>query len=103
MAKREMKTVKNEEVINEVVTPEVEETVEEVIDTPTPKTFKGVVSGCSKLNVRKKANLKADVLTVINAKAEVTVYPEDSTKDWYKVNINGVEGFCMKKFITIKD
>ena len=101
MAKREMKTVKTEETkIEEVVTPEVEEKIEEV----APKTLCGIVTSCSKLNVRTKANIKATVASVIDAKTEVVVYPDESTKDWYKVLIKGVnEGFCMKKFITIKD
>lgn len=102
MAKREMKTVKTEEnkieeTINETVIPEVEKEI-------TPKTVLGIVTGCSKLNVRVKANIKATVASVIDAKTEVVVYPDESTKDWYKVVIKGVnEGFCMKKFITIKD
>lgn len=99
MAKREMKTTKKEDVINEAVTPEVEEKVEEV----TPKTLVGVVTDCAKLNVRKKADVKADVIAVIDAKTEVTVNTDESVKDWYKVNVKGVDGFCMKKFITIKD
>lgn len=106
MAKREMKTVKTEETKIEEM---VEETVEEVVipevkEKVEPKTLRGIVTGCSKLNVRIKANVKADVVSVIDAKTEVVVYPDESTKDWYKVLIKGVnEGFCMKKFITIKD
>lgn len=101
MAKREMKTVKTEDVKNDelqITHSEVEETVEEA----APKTLVGIVIDCSKLNVRKKANIKADVVSVINAKTEVAVYPDDSTKEWYKVTVNGVDGFCMKKFISIK-
>lgn len=104
MAKREMKTVKTEEVnveemINETVAPEVEEKVEEV----TPKSSFGIVTGCSKLNVRVKPNIKATVASVIDANTEVIVNLDESTKDWYKVMVKGVnDGFCMKKFITIK-
>lgn len=102
MAKREMKTTKTEETIDEMVISNVDEVVEETEEV-TPKTLLGVVTGCLKLNVRKKANIKADVVSVVDAKSEATVYPDDSTKDWYKVTVNGIDGFCMKKFVSIKD
>lgn len=101
MAKREMKTVKKEEKIDELQITHYE--VEEKVEDVTPKILLGVVTDCSKLNVRKKANIKSEVASVINAKTEVTVYPDESTKDWYKVKVNDVIGFCMKKFIKIKD
>lgn len=98
MAKREMKTVKTEEVIVESVVSEIEEKAEDT----TPVTAVGVVTDCVKLNVRKKADLKANVIAVLGEKTEVTVYPNESTKDWYKVIVGSVDGYCMKKYITVK-
>lgn len=100
MAKREMKSQKVEEpIIEETVNDVAEEVVEEKI-IPI-----GIVTNCSKLNIRKKASLKADVLTVLNAKTEVTIDPDYTNKEWYKIvpnNSDEVAGYCKKEFITIK-
>lgn len=92
--------------------PIVEETnVETLIDEqgPAPKEesatlcMRGIVSGCSKLNIRKKPNIKSDPIAVVNAKTNLEVHVHDSTKDWYKVTtLDGGDGFCMKKYITIE-
>lgn len=90
--------------------PEMDETVteepkaEESEVTEEPKTeLKGVgmVSGCKKLNVRVKASIDADIVTVISAGTEVVI--EDTEDDFYKVCTgDGKIGYCMKKFIVIK-
>lgn len=81
--------------------PEVE-TVEEKV-TP-PKTDIGVVTGCVKLNVRSAANPNADILTTIDKGVEVTIEGEDN--DFYFVRkdntTEGFNGWCMKKYISIK-
>lgn len=76
---------------------EVEEPVEEV------ETVIGVVSGCERLNLRKESSKDSNILVVLNKGVELVVSPEESTEDFYKVVTEaGVEGYCMKKFITIK-
>lgn len=97
MAKREMKSkeVKEEKVLeNEVISG---------VDTePIPEVKKGVVFGCSNLNVRKKPNLKSDPITTIPVKSEVTIDEDNSNKDWYSVTTkDGVVGYCMRKYIAI--
>lgn len=93
MAKREMKKV-NDEVLEEV-----QDTIEEAI----PELAAGVVSDCTKLNVRSKPNLKAKPLTEIPVNSKVRVDLEASTDEWYKVITEGcVQGYCMKKYITLK-
>ena len=92
------------EVVEETVVAPV---VEEPVVTPDPEPEKtptiGVVTGCAKLNVRENASLEADVVCEILANTEVMIDEENSTNDFYKVcTCAGVEGFCMKKFITIK-
>lgn len=75
----------------------VEETVVEV------ETVVGVVSGCEKLNLREEASKDSKVLSILNKGTELVVSTEESTEDFYKViTATGVEGYCMKKFITIK-
>ena len=94
MAKKETKKV-NEEALEEVQ--------DAVIEEATPEFAEGVVSGCTKLNVRNKPNIKAKPLTEIPAKSKVRIELEASTDEWYKVVTEGcVQGYCMKKYITLK-
>lgn len=91
--------------VDEILAPEevVELKDEEVAEVNVDGNLTGVVSGCEKLNLRKEANKGSDVISVLNKDTELTVNPAESTEDFYKVcGPNGVEGFCMKKFITIK-
>ena len=110
--------IENVEVVNEVTeevleTP-IEETVdnvetsEEIVETPVEKVVEnknviGVVSGCELLNVRSNPEFTADVLTVIPAESIVTIIDVDASLDFYEVLIGDLKGFCMKKFIKIKE
>lgn len=99
-----------------VVEPVVEETVVEpaiMVEEPVaevepevivePVPVYGYVDKCEKLNVRKSPTKHADAVCVIPAKTEVMIDTDKSTNDWYSVRTAaGVEGFCMKNFITIK-
>ena len=91
-------------------TAEPEVTVTEPQDTQQEPETKskvcGVVSGCVKLNVRKFPNQNSEVVRVIDAGEEITVDLDNSTNDWYKVQIYkaaDLHGYCMKKFVTVKD
>lgn len=90
MAKRKMSVdhVDTNEVVNEVV----EEPVEII----------GVVTGCNLLNVRSKPSAKSDVVCTIKKDTEVVIDEAKSTRDFYKVTSKDFNGYCMKKFITIK-
>ena len=110
--------IENVEVVNEVTeevleTP-IEETVdnvetsEEIVETPVEKVVEnknviGVVSRCELLNVRSNPEFTADVLTVIPAESIVTIIDVDASLDFYEVLIGDLKGFCMKKFIKIKE
>lgn len=95
MAKRSMPKRK-EDIIDETH-------VEAVEIEYTPKTTYGIVSGCTKLNVRKNPSKSAAVITEINAGDELVIDPGTSTNEWYKVfTASGIEGFCMKTFVTVK-
>lgn len=79
------------------------EVVEEVVEPEVPTPVIGVVTGCEKLNVRAAANTGANVVCIIAAGDEVEINEEESTNDFYAVYTGtGAEGYCMKKFITIK-
>lgn len=63
----------------------------------------GLVSNCKKLNVREKPTVEAPVVCEIVCRTELMIDESESTDEFYKVfTASGLEGFCMKKFITIQ-
>lgn len=65
-------------------------------------TKNGVVTDCIKLNVRAEPSKDAEVVCVISAATELLVDEAESTEDFYKIcTAAGVEGYCMRKFITV--
>ena len=69
----------------------------------SPELLLGIVKGCTKLNVRAEPNGDADVLTTLSVSSEVMIDETESTEDFYKVcTASGMEGYCMKRFITIQ-
>lgn len=72
----------------------VEEAVEEII---------GVVTDCLRLNIRKEPDKDSEVAAIVNCLDEVKIDPETSTDEWYAVcTVAGIEGFCMKKYIAVR-
>lgn len=62
----------------------------------------GKVTDCDKLNVRRAPSLNATVVCQIARNADVTIDEDKSNAEWYSVCTEaGVNGFCMKKYITI--
>lgn len=94
--------------IEDVNVLEAEEEVEEkkVFVEPEiePLSLLGVASGCKKLNVRIGASKEEDPVCVINEGTMLVIDPAESTADWWKVYTeDGVEGFCMKQYVTVKE
>ena len=93
--------------VEEVVESEVEveeevEDVEEVVEEPADETLVGKVSGTDKLYVRKKPGTIYPPLCVVAKDDVLLIDAEGSTAEWYKVYTEtGVEGFCMKKYVTV--
>lgn len=74
--------------------------VVDVIIEPKPTT--GIVTGCSKLNVRSDSDTTADILCILDANSEVMIDLGKSNREWFKVTTaSGVDGYCMRKFIKI--
>lgn len=74
---------------------ELEETTEE-------ESSVGMVSGCTKLNIRVKPDINSDVVCVVSKDTVVIIDLEESTNDWYRVfTESGFNGFCMKQYITV--
>jgi len=63
----------------------------------------GFVDDCERLRVRKESNVDSEELCILDKMSEVVVDLDNSTDYFYKVKTSeGVEGYCMKKFIKIK-
>ena len=87
------------EQIEETVEIEPEEKTEEVVEVEA--VVKGKVTDCIKLNVRRGALITSDVREVIEEGAIVEINEKRSTDDWYSVRTeSGINGFCMKEYIT---
>ena len=63
---------------------------------------KGVVSNCSRLNVREEESMKSTVLKVIDAGTEVDILEFPSKSRFYKIKIEDIIGYCVKDFIELK-
>lgn len=93
--------IENEIVTDVTVEAETETEVEVEPETKSGAVAKGVVANCAKLNVRSKPSTNGDVVTVLDTKVEVTIDVDASTDEWFKIRTaNGVEGYCMRKFVN---
>lgn len=64
----------------------------------------GVVSDCEKLNVRLAPDKNSEVVCIIDQATELIIELDKSTDDFYKIITSaGLNGYCMKKFVTILD
>ena len=70
-------------------------------ETLNKKKF-GVVIGCENLNIRSEANTNSKIVSVIKVDSEVSIDDKGSTEKFYKVcTSSGVEGYCMRQYISI--
>ena len=79
-----------------------EKVVEEtrVVEETTPTQRNGIVTGCAALNIRKRPNVKADVVCVVKADDVLIIDDKLSSSDWLKVvTEDGKYGYCMAKYV----
>lgn len=97
------KTCDKTESVEQVETPIEETSIEtEPIEPAKPEPIEGTV-GCEKLYVRSDATVDSEPIGVINRDSKVFVYEDESTEEFYKVcTATGLEGYCMKKFISVQ-
>lgn len=78
--------------------------VDEAAPAEVTKSFaSGVVTECVRLNVRKTPSADGEIAAIIDCLTSVTVDLESSTDEFYKISAdNGIEGFCMKKYIALR-
>lgn len=82
---------------------QAQEIVEESQEVEEAVPTVGFVDNCERLRVRKESNVDSEELCIINKLSEVVIDLDNSTDYFYKVTTSeGVEGYCMKQFITIK-
>ena len=73
-------------------------------EAPKPTKQFGKVDSAIMLNVRKKPDIKSDVLDVILKNADVEIDPTFINKEWYKVTTaTGIKGYVMSQFIALKE
>ena len=99
-----MEEVENKVANTEFETPASEEVLVEQLSfvEPVAEPKKGVVTDCLRLNVRKEPDSEAEIIGQITAATKLVVYENESTDEFYKIcTYSGIEGFCMKKFISI--
>lgn len=86
--------VDSTEIAEDIRVKENEEIVKDII---------GVVTDCLKLNIRKEPNKDSDVVVIVTCLEELKIDLDASTDDWYAVcTVTGIEGFCMKKFVAVR-
>lgn len=86
----------------EVAVTETETIDETPVVEKKPNKAKGVVVGCTKLNVREQMNTNATILCTLPASSEVRVIVDENRDEWYHVfTETGIEGYCMKKYIQL--
>jgi hypothetical protein len=63
----------------------------------------GFVTNCKKLNIREEPKIDSAIVCEVDYQTELMIDENESTEEFYKVfTAAGIEGFCMKKFITIQ-
>ena len=73
------------------------------LEPPKPaEPITGIVTNCVRLNIREAPIITAKILSEVNINSKLIIDEPESTEEWLKVYTEtGIEGFCMKKFITI--
>ena len=94
----------NEPIEGQIVIPEVEpEPVSdpEPSDEPENRKF-GKVDNCKKLNIRKLPSRDAEIVSELVEGSKVMIDEKESTELFYKIcTEHGIEGYCMKDYITV--
>lgn len=63
----------------------------------------GRVVDCTHLNIREKPSKDAPIAATVPKDTILTIDQDESTSTWYKVyTVAGVNGFCMKDFVSTK-
>ena len=94
----------DEPIEGQIVIPEVEpEPVSDPEPSVEPENRKfGKISNCKKLNVRKLPSCDAEIVSELVEGSEVMIDEKESTALFYKIcTEHGIDGYCMKDYITV--
>ena len=94
----------DEPIEGQIVIPEVEpEPVSDPEPSVEPENRKfGKVSNCKKLNIRKLPSRDAEIVSELIEGSEVMIDEKESTALFYKIcTEHGIDGYCMKDYITV--
>ena len=94
----------DEPIEGQIVIPEVEpEPVSDPEPSVEPENRKfGKVSNCKKLNIRKLPSRDAEIVSELIEDSEVMIDEKESTALFYKIcTEHGIDGYCMKDYITV--
>ena len=96
-----LSTDEEEKIYENILSTDEEENNDKDITSINTTDF-GEVTDCLKLNVRSCPSNTSEIVAVIPVKTTVLVDIFNSIEDWYKVYlVEGIEGFCMKKYIRL--
>lgn len=63
----------------------------------------GVVTDCLRAAIYQEPRANSKIIKVVTLLTKVTVDVDGSTEGFYKVSTSdGVQGYCMKKFIAVR-
>ena len=94
----------DEPIEGQIVIPEVEP---ELVSDPEPSVEQenrkfGKVNNCKKLNIRKLPSRDAEIVSELVEGSEVMIDEKESTALFYKIcTEHGIDGYCMKDYITV--
>ena len=94
----------DEPIEGQIVIPEVEP---EHVSDPEPSVEQenrkfGKVNNCKKLNIRKLPSRDAEIVSELVEGSEVMIDEKESTALFYKIcTEHGIDGYCMKDYITV--
>lgn len=81
------------------------ENEEVLIKNLEPKLVKGYIIGTSNLRVRRHPSKKAEVVTIIDNRTLLNVDVNNSTKNFYKVQLKVLgkkyDGFVVKEYVEV--
>lgn len=80
-----------------------EEEIKNIDEAEQSEESIGIVANCQRLNIRKEPSIDSEVVGVIEVSNELAIDMVNSTDEWFAVcTVDGVEGFCMKMFIELR-
>lgn len=58
---------------------------------------------CMCLNVRRRPTMDSEVILIISKNTKVKILSDKTESMYYKILVNGIQGYCMKSFVEEVD